>query len=184
MTLVVSIGSTILGGSLLGAGAAGTGVLAGATLSGVASGLGTGAAIAAGTVGAGALAGAGMAVNEMTKGPPKSTPNVPTLAPGLAPGMSAAEAVSPAAAPSAAPLGGLGSIGQDQKKAATGGIMFADGGQVPVRNGAYIIPADVVSALGNGSSKAGAEFLRRLMDEVKNEATKRHGLGAVKRDAA
>lgn len=184
MTLVVSIGSTILGGSLLGAGAAGTGVLAGATLSGVASGLGTGAAIAAGTVGAGALAGAGMAVNEMTKGPPKSTPNVPTLAPGLVPGMSAAEAVSPAAAPSAAPLGGLGSIGQEQKKAASGGLMMARGGSVPVRDGAYIIPADVVSALGNGSSKAGAEFLRRLMEEVKHQGAKRHGLGAVKRDAA
>lgn len=184
MTLVVSIGSTILGGSLLGAGAAGTGVLAGATLSGVASGLGTGAAIAAGTVGAGTLAGAGMAINEMTKGPPASTPNVPTLAPGLSPGMSAAEAVSPAAAsPAASPMAGLGSIGQEQK-AASGGLMMARGGQVPVRDGAYIIPADVVSALGNGSSKAGAEFLRRLMEEVKSQGVKRHGLGAVKRDAA
>ena len=70
------------------------------------------------------------------------------------------------------PISGIGSIG------------MAKGGQVPVRDGAYIIPADVVSALGNGSSKAGAEFLRRLMEEVKHNAVSRHGLGAARRAAA
>ena len=70
------------------------------------------------------------------------------------------------------PLGGLGKMG------------YASGGHVPLKNGAYIIPADVVSALGNGSSKAGAEFLQRLMVQVKHEATKRQGLGAARAHAA
>jgi len=75
------------------------------------------------------------------------------------------------------PLGGLGSIGR-----ATGGITaLAHGGQVPLGDGAYIIPADVVSALGNGSSKAGADYLRRLMIEVRKEAVGRQGMGAAKK---
>ena len=75
------------------------------------------------------------------------------------------------------PLGGLGSIGR-----ATGGITaLAHGGQVPLGDGAYIIPADVVSALGNGSSKAGADYLRRLMVEVRKEAVGRQGMGAAKK---
>jgi len=196
MTLVVSIGAAILPASMLGAGAA----TAAGTAAAVGSGIGAGAAgaalgstvaattlggaLAAGTVGAGALAGAGLAANEMAKGPPKSAPNTPTLAPGLSPAMTAGQVYSPATVAAVAPMGGLASIGQEERKAATGGVMLARGGHVPLKNGAYIIPADVVSALGNGSSKAGAEFLRRLMDEVKREAVGRHGLGAVKRDAA
>ena len=75
------------------------------------------------------------------------------------------------------PLGGLGSIGR-----ATGGITaLAHGGQVPLGDGAYIIPADVVSALGNGSSKAGADYLRRLMVEVRKEAVNLQGMGAAKK---
>jgi hypothetical protein len=75
------------------------------------------------------------------------------------------------------PLGGLGSIGR-----ATGGITaLAHGGQVALGDGAYIIPADVVSALGNGSSKAGAEYLRRLMIEVRKEAVNIQGMGAAKK---
>tara|TARA_R110000868_G_scaffold42547_1_gene143791 strand:+ start:204 stop:1148 length:945 start_codon:yes stop_codon:yes gene_type:complete len=74
------------------------------------------------------------------------------------------------------PLGQLGSIGM-----ATGGITaLAQGGQIPVKEGAYIIPADVVSALGNGSSKAGAEYLQRLMIEVRKEAVNIQGIGAAK----
>jgi len=38
----------------------------------------------------------------------------------------------------------------------------AHGGSVHVRDGSFVIPADVVSALGNGSSKAGARFLTHL----------------------
>ena len=78
------------------------------------------------------------------------------------------------------PLSSLGSIGK-----ATGGLTaLAHGGQVPLKDGAYIIPADVVSALGNGSSKAGAEFLRHLMMEVRKEAVNIQGLGAAKKHGA
>jgi hypothetical protein len=62
---------------------------------------------------------------------------------------------------------------------AHGGILNAKGGRVALNDGAYIIPADVVSALGNGSTKAGGEFLNRLLESVKGEAVKRQGLGAV-----
>jgi hypothetical protein len=78
------------------------------------------------------------------------------------------------------PMASLGSIGK-----ATGGLTaLAHGGQVPLKNGAYIIPADVVSALGNGSSKAGAEFLKQLMMEVRKESVNTQGLGAAKNNAA
>jgi len=40
-----------------------------------------------------------------------------------------------------------------------GGKRFAHGGGVALEEGQFIIPADVVSALGNGSTKAGAAFL-------------------------
>ena len=42
----------------------------------------------------------------------------------------------------------------------------------------------MVSALGNGSSKAGAEYLKRLMIEVRKEAANLQGLGAAKRHGA
>ena len=78
------------------------------------------------------------------------------------------------------PLNSLTNIGK-----ASGGITaLAHGGQVPLKDGAYIIPADVVSALGNGSSKAGAEYLKRLMIEVRKEAANLQGLGAAKRHGA
>lgn len=122
---------------------------------------GTQAAQNVGILGAGAMA--EHALNQK----PEEAVNV---TPGLAPGITAA--MRPKDVYNQGPMGGMGSIG------------MARGGQVPVRDGAYIIPADVVSALGNGSSKAGAEFLRRLMEEVKSQGVKRHGLGAVKRAAA
>ena len=189
MTLVVSIGTTILGGSLLGAGAAGTGVLAGATLSGVASGLGTGAAIAAGTVGAGTLGAVGAGINEAVESADaadaaakadvaRGVANQPKLAAGLTP----AQAPGAAAAAAANPLAGIGSD-QPIQGAAEGGIMRAKGGHIPLKDGAYVIPADVVSALGNGSTKAGGAFLRQLIEAVKDESTKRHGLGAVHKAA-
>ena len=78
------------------------------------------------------------------------------------------------------PLSSLSGIGK-----ATGGLTaLAHGGQIPLKDGAYIIPADVVSALGNGSSKAGAEFLRHLMMEVRKEAVNIQGLGAAKKHGA
>lgn len=90
-----------------------------------------------------------------------------------------AGAVAPGLAPAAAPapMAGLAALGSGPQKT----MNMKAGGKVPLGDGAYIVPADVVSALGNGSSKAGAEFLRRLMDEVKNQATHRQGLGAAKK---
>ena len=38
------------------------------------------------------------------------------------------------------------------------------GGEVALQEGQFIIPADVVSALGNGSTKAGANFLDEFFD--------------------
>lgn len=39
------------------------------------------------------------------------------------------------------------------------GSRFAEGGELNLEDGQFILPADVVSALGNGSTKAGAQFL-------------------------
>lgn len=43
---------------------------------------------------------------------------------------------------------------------------MAHGGQVRLRNGDFIIPADVVSAIGNGSTKAGARYLDHLFNAL------------------
>ena len=45
-------------------------------------------------------------------------------------------------------------------------IRAARGGSVHLRNGDFIIPADVVSALGNGSTKAGAKYLTHLFNSL------------------
>lgn len=55
---------------------------------------------------------------------------------------------------------GLGGRGWAEGGIAT--IQAAKGGSVRLQNGAYVVPADVVSALGNGSSKAGAKYLTYL----------------------
>jgi len=46
-------------------------------------------------------------------------------------------------------------------------------GQVPVRlsDGEFVIPADVVSHLGNGNSEAGAQRLYEMMDSVRRART-------------
>ena len=40
-------------------------------------------------------------------------------------------------------------------------------------DGEFVIPADVVSHLGNGSSKAGAAKLYAMMDKIRQERTGR-----------
>ena len=45
-------------------------------------------------------------------------------------------------------------------------IQAAKGGSVRLKNGDYIVPADVVSALGNGSTKAGAKYLTHLCNAL------------------
>lgn len=43
----------------------------------------------------------------------------------------------------------------------------AKGGAIHLRDGDFIIPADVVSAIGNGSTKAGAEYLDHLFQALR-----------------
>jgi hypothetical protein len=47
------------------------------------------------------------------------------------------------------------------------------GGKQPARlaDGEFVIPADVVSHMGNGSSKAGAKKLYAMMDRVRKART-------------
>lgn len=195
MTLIVSIGAAILPAGMLGAGAA----TAAGTAAAVGSGIGAGAAgaalgstvaattiggaLAAGTVGAGVLAGAGMGINSMVEDAQQANQaaaqNKAAQQQYMANQNTIPSAVTAAMGSSGGVLSPVGDIGQ--QSAATGGMLtLKQGGHVPLKDGAYIIPADVVSALGNGSSKAGAEFLRHLMAEVRREAIKRQGLGAVR----
>ena len=46
------------------------------------------------------------------------------------------------------------------------------GGKQPARlaDGEFVIPADVVSALGNGSTEAGARELHSMMDRIRGSA--------------
>jgi hypothetical protein len=44
-------------------------------------------------------------------------------------------------------------------------------------DGEFVIPADVVSHLGNGSSKAGAKQLYSMMDRVRSARTGRKAQG-------
>ena len=122
----------------------------------------------------GAIGVAGMADKALNPAAPKQDTSTPTSVPlTVAPQVSGIYQPSSTGGSSPSnPLGGLGNIG------------FAKGGHVPLKDGAYIIPADVVSALGNGSSKAGAEFLQRLMIQVKHEAVKRQGMGAARAHVA
>jgi hypothetical protein len=42
----------------------------------------------------------------------------------------------------------------------------AKGGAIHLQDGAFIVPADVVSAIGNGSTKAGAKYLDHLFTAI------------------
>lgn len=54
-------------------------------------------------------------------------------------------------------------------------LRAARGGSIQVRDGAFVIPADVVSALGNGSSKAGAKYLTQLFKSLEQGPPKKAG---------
>lgn len=59
---------------------------------------------------------------------------------------------------------------------AEGGLAtLKGGGSIKMVDGQYVIPADVVSALGNGSSKAGAEFLREAFSQIRAQGGRRPG---------
>lgn len=62
--------------------------------------------------------------------------------------------------------GGSGGGFQSWAEGGIATIKAARGGSVPLKNGDYIVPADVVSALGNGSSKAGAKYLTHLVNAL------------------
>ena len=49
--------------------------------------------------------------------------------------------------------------------------MIGNQQRVAVSPGEFIVPADVVSGLGNGSSNAGAGELDRMMDEIRQART-------------
>ena len=53
------------------------------------------------------------------------------------------------------------------------------GGKRPARlaDGEFVVPADVVSHLGNGSTEAGARELYRMMDKVRQARTGRKAQG-------
>ena len=163
MALVMAIGTTL-----------GVSMTAGASI-------GLGAGVAAGITGTAALgavgAGIGLMADANNQADKIAAQNKAVQQKYIADTSSVPTAVTDATGVSTGDLAPVGDIGQS---AATGGLLaLKKGGHVPLKDGAYIIPADVVSALGNGSSKAGAEFLRRLLVEVRNESVKRQGLGAV-----
>ena len=145
-------------------GTAGTAVPVGSTVGGLASGVGAGAAGEAGLGIAGALP-------------------VGTLSSAAAPGMLGGlgsfaaqqlggQAISQGVqgiqnmqaegqARQSARLGAAQEAQKTQDAKALGSQVYglAGGGEVNLEDGQFILPADVVSALGNGSTKAGAQFL-------------------------
>ena len=57
--------------------------------------------------------------------------------------------------------------GQTEATSTYGGFgHFAHGGSLRLEQSSYIIPADVVSAIGNGSTKAGAKYLDHLFNAI------------------
>jgi hypothetical protein len=47
------------------------------------------------------------------------------------------------------------------------------GGSIKMVDGQYVVSADVVSALGNGSSKAGAKFLQEAFNQIRAQGAKK-----------
>jgi hypothetical protein len=61
--------------------------------------------------------------------------------------------------------------GADGGMADTIGGVVSGGDQVSLSSGEFIIPADVVSMLGDGNSDAGADALHSLMERVRRMKT-------------
>lgn len=53
---------------------------------------------------------------------------------------------------------------KDVRNTLGGGMMLAEGGGVNLQSGQFVIPADIVSDLGNGDTKAGMEFLKQFFE--------------------
>ena len=144
------------------------GALGGAATGGIGSALGGGTGAAAGSTGTAVLDPmfgiAPNAASSATGGLGSTLGNV---------GTEVAKAAVPTAIQGLGGMMGAGYSGpsatdiairnqQEQRQAKQLGSQtwgLAGGGEVNLEDGQFILPADVVSALGNGSTKAGAEFL-------------------------
>lgn len=128
---------------------------------GLASTFGISSALATGIVGGTAIAGVGGAIGGMAADAAGQEDAMKRQDQQTA-AQNAAAAAAPASATNlySTPTAPISQGGQQYF--ATGGITaLAKGGQsVNLGNADYIIPADVVSALGNGSTKAGARYLQ------------------------
>ena len=116
----------------------------------------TGLGIGAGTVGATVIGGAaatGLGIDAAISEGQAKRADQKTATANAAAAAPTAAATSLYSAPTTPIAGG------DQKFFATGGLTSLAKGGVNLQDSDYIIPADVVSALGNGSSKAGARYL-------------------------
>jgi hypothetical protein len=96
----------------------------------------------------------------------------------LMPGMGIAPPVDPAAQPITAAQGGIMNLAKGRYLAGpTDGmadkIPSSIDGKQPAKlsHGEFVIPADVVSHLGNGNSEAGANQLYKMMDRVRKART-------------
>jgi len=70
-----------------------------------------------------------------------------------------------------------GKIRQDFRKGdAVSGPGDGQSDDIPamLADGEFVIPADVVAALGNGSTKAGSDQLYKMMHEIRNRARSAH----------
>jgi len=148
MTIIATAVGTAIAGTALG----------GAAVSGLATGLGISTGLATGIVGGATIAGVGGAVGTLAGDAAKQEAATQRASNQIGAANAAAAAPTAAAtslysAPTAPISGG------DQKFFATGGLTSLAKGGVNLQDSDYIIPADVVSALGNGSSKAGARYL-------------------------
>lgn len=146
MTVIATAVGGVVAGTTIGAGAVGA-----------LTGMGLSAGLATGVVGAATLAGIG-GVGAMISD--SVSQDAAAQQADKRQGIANAAAAAPSAmatnmysAPTAPIAGG------DQKFFATGGLTSLAKGGVNLQDSDYIIPADVVSALGNGSSKAGARYL-------------------------
>lgn len=141
----------------------------------------TGAGIGAGTVGAITIGGTAGAVGGMAGASAAEADKAKQADQRQGAANAAVAGTAPAAASSlyaAAPAASATPIASgDQKIFATGGIAaLAKGGHgVRLEDSDYIIPADVVSALGNGSSKAGARYLQEQLAKLNSVG----GVGAL-----
>lgn len=123
-----------------------------------------GAGIAAGLTGSTAGAGTSAILPGLATIGSAALPSLATTA--LGQGITgiqgaAANAQNQAAGKSAAATTGLTNQVQSAEARQTGSGVWghAEGGPIALQNGDWVVPADVLSSIGNGSTKAGAQFL-------------------------